>query len=103
MNFRRAVFVLVVFLLLAGSHLYVYARNISLQYKTTDLKIKLSELKSKNRQLSSQLAKTEDLNQIERIAKEKLGMIYPSKITYILPGNSKNNSSNLTPESQSSE
>jgi cell division protein FtsL len=103
MNFRRAVLILVVILFLAGIHLYVYARNIILKYEITDLKIKLSELKSQNRQLGSQVARAEDLSQIEKIAQGKLGMVYPSKITYILPGETPNAPSSPTPESQNSE
>lgn len=83
MNFRRAVFILVVFLILSGIHLYIYARNINLKYQITDIKVKLSELRSHNRQLGSQAAKEENLAYIEKTAKEKLGMVYPEKIIYI--------------------
>lgn len=85
MNFRRAVFILVVFLLLAGIHLFVYAQNISLKYELTDLKVKLSELNSRKRQLASQVAREENLGYVEKTAKEKLKMIYPERIIYILP------------------
>jgi cell division protein FtsL len=83
-RFRRAVFTLIVFVILAGIHLYIYTQNIGLKYKITDLKIKLSELRSRNRKLISQVAKKENLPYIEKIAKEKLDMIYPEKINYIL-------------------
>lgn len=83
-KFRRAVFILIIFVILAGIHLFIYTQNIDLKYKTTDLKIKLSEIKSKNRELISQVAKKENLAFIEKMAKEKLGMIYPEKINYIL-------------------
>jgi cell division protein FtsB len=85
MNFRRAVSILVVFLLLAGVHLFIYAQNISLKYEITDLKVKLSELNSRKRQLASQAAREENLNYVEKAAKEKLKMIYPERIIYILP------------------
>lgn len=84
MNFRRAVFILVVFLLLAGIHLFVYAQNISLKYEITDLKVKLSELNSRNRQLEARAAREENLAAVEKTAKEKLGMTYPEKIIYIV-------------------
>ncbi|KPJ63821.1 hypothetical protein AMJ44_13905 [candidate division WOR-1 bacterium DG_54_3] len=83
-RFRRAVFVLIIFVILAGIHLYIYTQNIGLKYKITDLKIKLSELRSRNRRLVSQVAEKENLPYIEKIAKEKLDMIYPEEINYIL-------------------
>lgn len=84
MNFRKAVFILVVFLLLSGIHLFIYAQNISLKYQVTDLKVKLSELNSRNRQLEARLAREENLALVEKTAKGKLGMIYPEKIIYIV-------------------
>ena len=83
-KFRRAVFILIIFVVLAGIHLFIYTQNIDLKYKTTDLKIKLKDIRSKNRQLISQVAKKENLPYIEKIAREKLDMIYPEKINYIL-------------------
>jgi cell division protein FtsB len=70
---------------LAGIHLYIYTQNINLKYKVTDLKIKLAEVRSKNRELGSQIAQKENLSYIEKVAKEKLNMIYPAKINYVLP------------------
>lgn len=84
MNFRLAVSILIIFLLLAGAHLFIYAQNISLNYQITDLKLRLSELKSRNRQLAGRAAEEENLSRVEKTAKEKLGMIYPEKITYIV-------------------
>ena len=86
MNFRKAVLILVIFLALAGIPLYIYAQNISLKYQITDLKIKLAELNSHNRQLGGQVTQAEKLSYIEKTAKEKLGMIYPEKIIYVIPG-----------------
>lgn len=82
-KFRKAVLVLIIFVVLAGVHLFIYTQNIDLKYKTTDLKIKLKEIRSKNRELISQVAKKENLPYIEKIAREKLDMIYPEKINYI--------------------
>jgi cell division protein FtsB len=86
MNFRLSLSVLVVLLLVAGLHLFIYAYNINLKYSTTDLKIKLSEITSSNHVLGSQLARKENLPWVEKIAKEKLGMIYPDNINYIVKG-----------------
>jgi len=85
-RFRNAIFILITIVALAGIHLYINTQNIGLKYKVTDLKIKLAEIRSINRQLGSQVAKKEKLSYIEKIAREKLGMVYPEKINYILPG-----------------
>jgi cell division protein FtsB len=86
MNFKNALFILVVLLLLSGVHLFIYIQNISLNYHVTDVKIKLSELKSQSRLRGAQVARAENLDYVERAAKEKLGMIYPEKVNYIIAG-----------------
>lgn len=83
-GFRRAFFILFFLLLLAGIHLYIYTQNITLKYKLTDLKIKLGEIRSKTRFFNSEVARKEQLVHIEKIAVEKLDMVYPPKINYIL-------------------
>jgi cell division protein FtsB len=99
-NFRKAVAVLVLFLALAGVHLYVSARNIGLKYQITDLKIKLAELNSLSRTLGSRLSQGEDLGYIEKAAKTRLGMVYPEDITYIVMDARGRRSSRGTAESQ---
>jgi len=84
MNFLRAVITLFIFVVLAGIHLYVFTQNVNLNYSVTDLKIKLGELRSRNRYLGSKVAEKEDLSVIEKVAREKLGMFYPEEINYIL-------------------
>lgn len=84
-KFRQATLILIVFVLLAGIHLYINTQNIGLKYKVTDLKIKLSEIRSKNRLIGSQVAREESLSRIEKYAREKLKMTYPEKINYIFP------------------
>jgi cell division protein FtsL len=85
-KFRQAILVLIVFVALAGIHLYINTQNIGLKYRVTDLKIKLSEIRSKNRLVISQVAGKEDLSRIEKYARENLKMTYPDKINYIFPG-----------------
>ena len=88
-KFRSAVAVLAIFVSLSAIHLFINTQNIGLKYKVTDLKIKLSELKNKNRAMGIQIAKKEDLSIIEKYAKEKLKMIYPDEINYVvIPGHS---------------
>ena len=84
-QFRRAVLILLLFVVLAGSHLFINTQNIGLKYKTTDLKIKLSEIRSKNRYLQVQVARKENLKLVEKTAREQLKMVYPQTINYILP------------------
>ncbi len=97
-NFRKAVAILVLFLTLAGVHLFIYAKNIGLKYRMTDLKIKLAELNSLSRQLGSQLSREEDLGKVEQYAKTKLGMVYPENITYIVTSAGGRRSSRATAE-----
>lgn len=85
MKFRQAIFILIILLFLAIIHLFIYTQNITLKFKITDLKIKFSQIRSKNRSLASEVARKENLKEIEKIAKERLGMIYPEKIIYLLP------------------
>lgn len=84
-KFRRAVLILVIIFTLAGIHLYINTQNIDLKYKATDLKIKLNEIRSKNRNLGSRVAIKEDLSNVERIARERLKMFYPEEVNYINP------------------
>ncbi|MFA5113540.1 MAG: hypothetical protein WC529_04510 [Candidatus Margulisiibacteriota bacterium] len=84
MNFRLATSILAFFLLLAGIHLFVFAQNITLKYRITDIKVKVNELKAVNRQLGSQVARGENLSYVEDYATGRLGMVYPEQITYIV-------------------
>ena len=99
-NFRKAVAILVLFLTLAGVHLFIYAKNIGLKYRITDLKIKLAELNSLSRQLDSQLSQEEDLGEVEQYARNKLGMVYPETITYIVENGTGRPSSPATAEAR---
>lgn len=82
-NFKQAVLVLVVLVVLSGIHLYINTQNIGLQYQVTELRSKLDELRSANRLLGSQVAGKENLERIETTAKKQLDMVYPEKINYV--------------------
>ena len=84
MKFRLAVFILVILVALAAAHLFVYTQNISLKFQISDIKIKLSQVRSQNRSLGAEMATLQNLNRIEKIAKEKLKMIYPEEMNYLL-------------------
>ena len=83
-SFRLAVATIAFFVVLAGTHLFIYAQNISLKYALTDLKVRFNELNSRNRGFASQSAREENLTFIEKTARDKLGMVYPEKINYII-------------------
>lgn len=84
MNFRLAVFILATIVILAGVHLFLYAQNVTLKYQLTELKLKLNELVDQNQQLASMVIEKENLAEVEKIAREKLNMIYPEKIIYLI-------------------
>ncbi|MCU0640627.1 MAG: septum formation initiator family protein [Candidatus Margulisbacteria bacterium] len=84
MNFRLATTTLLFFVFLAGVHLYFYAQNISLKYQVTEIKIRLNEQKNANRQLGGQVARAENLAYVEEYATNKLKMIYPEQVIYIV-------------------
>lgn len=87
MNFKLSFSILVLFLLLIIIHLSIYTQNISLKYQLTDLKVKLTEQNSQTRQLGAQVSNKENLAYIEKVAKEKLNMVFPEKIYYITAKN----------------
>jgi cell division protein FtsB len=87
-KFRKAVFILFIFVVLAGIHLYIYTQNIGLKYRVTDLKIQLGEIVSRNRSLIRRVAEKENLDYIEKYARERLKMVYPEEVTYIAPSRS---------------
>jgi hypothetical protein len=82
-DFRLAVSTLILFLLLAGIHLFLVAQNVDLNYRLNDLKIRLNEVISHRRQLDGQAARNEDLPLIEQKAKA-LKMVYPEKVHYVI-------------------
>ena len=86
-KFRQALLTLIFLVFLAGIHLFVYTKNIGLKYSLTDIKVKLGEVMSRNRELSCQLAAKENLNYINSVATGKLNMVYPEKINYLLGTN----------------
>jgi len=80
-KYAAALVIILAFVLL---HLYIQTKSITLKYEVTNLKIKLKEIKSKNRMLAADLSKEESLNKIEKTAKEELGMDYPANVNYIV-------------------
>jgi cell division protein FtsB len=84
MKFKRAVLILITFVVLSGIHLWIYTQNIDIKYRVTDLKLKLNKLRAKNRLAGLEVAKKENLSYIEKTAKRKLGMVYPEQVNYVV-------------------
>jgi hypothetical protein len=80
---RKILFALFVILSLGLIHLYINTQNIALKFRVTENKIKVNELRSQNRLLGSQVARKEDLAQIEKIALSNLNMEFPAKVIYL--------------------
>lgn len=83
-EFRLAVSLLVFFVLLAALHLFIITKNIGVKYAITEVKIKLNDARSANRQVEGRITAGEDLGQVEKRAREKLGMVYPVRVNYII-------------------
>ena len=78
-------FWLIAFLLgLMLLHLYIFTKSVATKYEIADLKVKLKELKSRNRVIASKLANEESLPKIEKESSEKLKMYYPETVNYIV-------------------
>ena len=73
--------ILLAFVLL---HLYIFTKNITLKYEVVRFKVKLKELKSENRFLSSKLSAAEALPKIAQKAQSSLNMYYPEKMNYVI-------------------
>ncbi|MBU0501710.1 MAG: cell division protein FtsL [bacterium] len=98
-KFRRAILILIIFVILAGIHLAINTQNIDLKYNLTDLRAKSTKLQANNRSLAIEVARLEDLHSIEKLATEKFNMLYPSEINYLIKGSavSENNPKTKTP------
>ena len=82
-NIRPFIFVVLVIMFFALAHLYVYTKNISLHYEVKQLKIKLGKLHDETRYLTSLASEKRSLDRIEEIAKTKLNMVWPNRVTYL--------------------
>jgi cell division protein FtsL len=84
MKILRPFAILIVFVLLCAVHLSIYTGSIKTGYEIDDLRSKLDKIRSDNRYLSYIVAKEEALPRIEQIARQKLKMVYPEKINYLI-------------------
>lgn len=84
MRLRLALFIL--FLLVAAStvHLAIYTMNIDLKYEVEGLKRDLLALNNELRALEADAAVKRNLGRIESVAVNKLKMIRPESIHYIV-------------------
>jgi cell division protein FtsL len=84
MKILRPFAILIVFVLLSAAHLAIYTSSIKTGYEIDELRSKLEKVRIQNRYLNYLVAKEEALPRIEQIAKQKLKMVYPEKIEYII-------------------
>jgi len=69
--------------LLALLHLYIYTKNIGLDYEVKQLKVKLGKLYDDERNLKSIVSGKRSLSRIDNLASKELGLVYPEKMTYV--------------------
>lgn len=84
MKMPQFIIVAIVFFLLSIIHLTFNAQNMRANYDVENLKLKRNELYSKNRLLSTKAAQKSSLSRVEKIAREKLKMVYPEEMHYII-------------------
>lgn len=70
-------------LTLAIIHLTVFSKSIEINYQVEELKQKFNRLLSENRSLAAAVSRKNSLDYIDKIAQEKLGMVYPEKLKYL--------------------
>ena len=75
---------IILLILLAIFHLYIYTKNIGINYDIESLKDTFNELYSENHYLASEISSLSRLSRIEELAKNKLGMEYPVQISYLV-------------------
>ena len=82
--YKKAVVILFLAVSMSLVHLLISAKIASLGYKVDEGKKVLSKLRSENRSLAARIAQMESLPRIEEIARNKLKMITPPRIKYIV-------------------
>jgi len=80
----RALFVVALIAVLSAIHLTIFNQNINRSYKIGEQNRKLDVLRNTNRFLNYKVAQKESLERIEDIAKNKLNMVYPKDVKYLL-------------------
>ncbi len=80
----RALFVVALIAVLSAIHLTIFNQNINRSYKIVAQNRKLDALRDTNRYLNYKVAQKESLERIENIAINKLNMVYPKDVKYLL-------------------
>jgi cell division protein FtsL len=70
--------------ILAVFHLYIYTKNVGVNYEIEALKETFNKLYSENHYLASEISALSRLDRIEGVAKNKLNMFYPEKVNYLI-------------------
>lgn len=68
------IFIAIVFILLLIADIRVYQKRAELNSRIENLKNKIQDIKDKNNNLQEGIAKADDNNYIEKIAREELGL-----------------------------
>jgi cell division protein FtsL len=94
MKTRNIFLIILVFLIFSTILLVINAKNMKLSYEAGILKAKLNKIYNHNRILSADVAEKSSLQRIDQIAKNKLKMIYPVDMKYLLEGSGEANKLN---------
>ena len=73
-----------ILIVLALLHLYIYTKNVGVNYEIEAMKTQFSDLYSENHYLASEISAQSRPDRIEDYAKNKLGMEYPVQINYLI-------------------
>ena len=71
-------------IILALVHLYVYTKNVGINYEIEAMKETFNKLYSENHYMASEISALSRLDRIEKLAKENLKMVYPEKVNYLI-------------------
>ena len=81
---RSYVFLIIIVVILALVHLFIFTGSIGLNYDLVKKKEAFKKFYQENRRLNYLLARGESLDKVEQIATTKLEMIYPESVNYII-------------------
>lgn len=83
MKIGRAIIILVFLVTLAVIHLAIFTKSMEIKYEIEELKQKFNAVHAENQALAAKVSRKSSLERIEKLAREKLKMIYPRRIKYL--------------------
>ncbi len=81
---RRYAVLIILVLLLALTHLFIFTGSVGLKYDSVKLKMEFEKSYQENRMLRCLESKGESLGRVEQLARTKMDMIYPNNVEYII-------------------